>query len=206
MDQPLGIRKAQKLATRQKVLKAARELFAEIGYEDATIRVIAERAGVSIGGVFTTFASKAEVLQHVVYDWAEEGLYQELERRLPEFEGSTAERLVEVMRVIFSFDSQRPKVTLAHIGLAFDPYPAPGARPFGHNRRLLGHMRQVVIDGIARGDVAPETDVDLVVDTVAGVYAWNFRMVAQGAGEEEIMGLFAQQVEMIAKGFAAKAN
>ena len=44
MDEPVGIRKAQKLATRQKVLKAARELFAEIGYEDATIRVIADCA------------------------------------------------------------------------------------------------------------------------------------------------------------------
>ncbi|MDG2519956.1 TetR/AcrR family transcriptional regulator [Caulobacter segnis] len=206
MDQPLGIRKAQKLATRQKVLKAARELFAEIGYEDATIRVIAERAGVSIGGVFTTFASKAEVLQHVVYDWAEEGLYQELERRIPELEGSTADRLVGVMRVIFSFDSQRPKVMLAHIGLAFDPYPAPGARPFGHNQRLLGHMRQVLLDGITRGEVSPDVDVDLIVDTVAGAYAWNFRMVAHGAGEAEIMGLFARQVEMIARGFAAKAS
>ncbi|WP_269714404.1 TetR/AcrR family transcriptional regulator [Caulobacter sp. NIBR2454] len=206
MDEPVGIRKAQKLATRQKVLKAARELFAEIGYEDATIRVIAERAGVSIGGVFTTFSSKAEVLQHVVYDWAEEGLYQELDQRAPELTGSTPERLVALMRIIFSFESQRLKVMLAHIGLSFDPYPAPGARPFGHNQRLLGHMRQVLLDGVERGDVASDADIDLIVDTVAGAYAWNFRMAARGADAEQVMGLLDRQIQLIARGFAAKSN
>ena len=60
----MGVRDDQKQATREKVLEAARDLFNETGYEETTIRAIAERAGVSVGSVFTTFASKAEVLSH----------------------------------------------------------------------------------------------------------------------------------------------
>ena len=56
----MGVRNEQKAATREKVLDAARDLFNEIGYDETTIRAIAERARVSVGSVFTTFASKAE--------------------------------------------------------------------------------------------------------------------------------------------------
>ena len=37
----LGIRKAQKAATRLRVVASARELFEGVGYEETTIRMIA---------------------------------------------------------------------------------------------------------------------------------------------------------------------
>ena len=57
----MGVRDDQKAATREKVLVAARDLFNEVGYEETTIRAIAERAGVSVGSVFTTFALRTGV-------------------------------------------------------------------------------------------------------------------------------------------------
>ena len=48
----LNRRQAAKVRTRQKVLDAARSLFAERGYEPATIRDIAKVAGMSTGAVF----------------------------------------------------------------------------------------------------------------------------------------------------------
>ena len=47
-----------KVATRQRVIEAARELFDTQGYQGTTIRDIARNARVSVGSVFTTFASK----------------------------------------------------------------------------------------------------------------------------------------------------
>ncbi len=61
----LGIRQAQKQETRSRVLSAARDLFNEVGYDGATIRLVAQRAGVSVGSVFTTFSSKADILSQV---------------------------------------------------------------------------------------------------------------------------------------------
>src|SRR5690606_8304072 len=61
-----GGRSQQREATRNRVVTAARELFEQNGYEGTTIRDIASRAGVSVGSVFTTFASKGEVLGEVM--------------------------------------------------------------------------------------------------------------------------------------------
>lgn len=51
-------RQNSKAATRQKVLDAAKAMFT-LGYEAATVRSIAEEAGVSTGAVFANFEDKA---------------------------------------------------------------------------------------------------------------------------------------------------
>ena len=62
----LNRRQTAKVRTRQKVLDAARQLFAERGYEPATIRDIAKGAGMSTGAVFANFQDKAELFEAVL--------------------------------------------------------------------------------------------------------------------------------------------
>ena len=50
-----------KLRTREKIIAAARALFAERGYEGATIRDIAKAAGMSTGAVFASFTDKSDL-------------------------------------------------------------------------------------------------------------------------------------------------
>lgn len=50
---------------RQAILRAARELFANNGYDDATIAEIAQAAGVAVGTVYLYFASKHDILVDV---------------------------------------------------------------------------------------------------------------------------------------------
>ena len=54
--------------TRAKILGAAGELFAELGFEGATIRAITERAGVNVAAVNYHFRDKAELYTRVVVD------------------------------------------------------------------------------------------------------------------------------------------
>src|SRR4051812_27377475 len=63
---PIPPRQSQKEATRQRVVASAHELFDTHGYQGTTIREIARHAGVSVGSVFTTFASKGEILSEVM--------------------------------------------------------------------------------------------------------------------------------------------
>ena len=49
--------------TRARILDAALELLLERGYEKATMRAIAERAGVSVGNAYYYFKSKEELVQ-----------------------------------------------------------------------------------------------------------------------------------------------
>lgn len=54
---------ARGLATRSAIIDAALELFLEGGYEQTTMRAIAERAGVSLGNAYYYFASKEHLIQ-----------------------------------------------------------------------------------------------------------------------------------------------
>jgi AcrR family transcriptional regulator len=56
------LRERQAAATRQSILDAARELIAETGFTGATIRGIAERAGVAKETVYGAFGSKGGIL------------------------------------------------------------------------------------------------------------------------------------------------
>lgn len=61
-EKPLNKRQASKIATRAKVVEAARKLWAEPGsYELWGIRDIASSVGLSTGAVFANFASKADL-------------------------------------------------------------------------------------------------------------------------------------------------
>jgi len=60
-----GIRARQREQTQQRVLTAARQLFAQVGYERATIRAIASAANTDPGLVMRYFGSKQELFSRV---------------------------------------------------------------------------------------------------------------------------------------------
>lgn len=58
-------RQLAKAQTRAKILDAGKSLFEEVGYERATIRAIARRAGFSTGAVVHSFADKADLYRAI---------------------------------------------------------------------------------------------------------------------------------------------
>ena len=75
---PVSSRSRQKAETAAAILQAARELFAEQGYEATTTRAIAERAGVGTGTVFAHYPDKnhllGETLRHEIQQVLKETL------------------------------------------------------------------------------------------------------------------------------------
>ncbi len=61
-----GARSARREATRQRVLDAAREVFAERGVIGGTVEDICERAGFTRGAFYSNFADKEDVLEALV--------------------------------------------------------------------------------------------------------------------------------------------
>lgn len=197
----MGVRNDQKQATREKVLEAARDLFNDTGYDETTIRAIAERAGVSVGSVFTTFASKAEVLSHVM-DARLGELYAEFDRVVPFLRGSTADRLSSIFAIHYEFETRRVKLFLAHIAASYSPSQDPGVTPFGRNERLSQMLHDTLLGGVERGDVRADIDPFLVIEVLKASYAWNYRMAAcRGAPSSELSGMMDQQIAFIAQGW-----
>ncbi|MFD0628899.1 helix-turn-helix domain-containing protein [Streptomyces sanglieri] len=62
---PTARTEATRLAHRERLLDAARQLLAEGGYPAAGISALARRAGVATGSVYNHFASKQELLAAV---------------------------------------------------------------------------------------------------------------------------------------------
>jgi AcrR family transcriptional regulator len=56
-------RRPKALETQARIFEAALELFRERGYEAATMRAIAERAGVALGNAYYYFRSKEQLIQ-----------------------------------------------------------------------------------------------------------------------------------------------
>jgi AcrR family transcriptional regulator len=58
----IPLRAQHAAVTRRAILQAARELFAEQGFGNATVKGLAERAGVAVQTIYATFGSKAGVV------------------------------------------------------------------------------------------------------------------------------------------------
>jgi len=65
-----GKRERTKVANRQAILDAAREVFGELGYEAATVRDIIRRTGLASGTFYNYYRSKEEVFEALADDGA----------------------------------------------------------------------------------------------------------------------------------------
>jgi AcrR family transcriptional regulator len=199
--EPSRLRQTQKEATRGRVLAAARELFDTLGYQGTTIREIARRAGVSVGSVFTTFASKGEILSQVMQERLEP-LYAELDRVMPHLHGSTADRLRSMFSIHFSFETSRTRLFLAHLAAAYDWTLPSTAKPYGATPRLQEIIRECLEKGIAEGDVAADLDLQEVVDLLMAAYAWIYRLaITQNADAKMMTEAMDRQIGLVADGF-----
>ncbi len=195
-----SVRATQKQGTRRKVLEAARDLFNEIGYDETTIRAIAERAGVSVGSVFTTFASKSDVLSQVMDDRVE-SLFAELDRVARHLRGSIIDRVSSVFAIHYDFECRRVKLFLAHVAASFSPTLEASTIPYGRNSRFKGMLLDMLAEAAERGEVRSDADLDLVLDTLMAAYAWNYRLAAQRRADAATMtAIMERQVALIING------
>ena len=89
--------------TRLTIEDAALELFMEQGYHATSMRQIAERAGLALGGIYNHFASKDEIFEAIIVD---KHPYKRILPLVMETPGETAE---EFLRNAF-------KVTVTELG------------------------------------------------------------------------------------------
>jgi len=199
----VGVREQQKQATRAKVLDAARDLFDGEGYEETTIRAIAERAGVSVGSVFTTFASKAEILGQIMNERIEQ-LTGELEKVVPHLRGSIVDRLSALMAIHYDFQMRRPKLYLAYLSVSFHEQHARGFVRMGMSPALRAPLREIIRGGVDRGEIRPDAEVELLIDALVSLYGFNYLRVAEGAGVDELTAVMDRELKLVVEGLAPR--
>jgi AcrR family transcriptional regulator len=92
--------------TRVQIEDAAIELFMEQGYHATSMRQIAERAELALGGIYNHFASKDEIFQAIIMD---KHPYKRILPAILEAEGETTEEFLRnAVRITISELGQEP--------------------------------------------------------------------------------------------------
>jgi AcrR family transcriptional regulator len=105
----LGLRERNKIDKLHRIKKAARELFLSKGFDDATTRAIASRAGVGIGTVFIYADNKRDLLFLVANDELE-ATTDKAEVSIRD-EASCLQNLLTVFRHHYEFFGRQPKLS-----------------------------------------------------------------------------------------------
>lgn len=99
-------RTARGTRTRDRLLVAAEDLFAGLGYHDASVVKITEAAGVGLGTFYLYFPGKKEIFEEVVRD-----LNRRVRRAMSEASAGAADRFEaerEGFRAFFAFTAEHP--------------------------------------------------------------------------------------------------
>jgi len=161
--EPVGKREKTKAANRLAILAAAREVFAELGYEAATVRDIIRGTDLASGTFYNYFKSKEEVYEALADDGARR--FRPILRLARENAQSFEDYLHSAFVAYFQFIKADNSV---------EGKPIDERRP--HVLRMdtpemvavYQEVRQSLEESIARGD-APRVDADYLACACIGI-------------------------------------
>ncbi len=153
----VGEEQAAPATTRDRILAAAAEVFAQRGYEGAAVSDIARRAGFTTGAIYGRFRDKAELLLEVVRGMLESQQEAALLAASAGESGVTA-RFDELVGQFVDADqaATRALVLEAHVAARRDETVGALLREFQTSR--LHALGDLVADAQRRGEVADTLD------------------------------------------------
>jgi AcrR family transcriptional regulator len=160
-----GLRERKKRDKRARILAAARELFEERGFEEATGRQICERAGIATGTLFLYVRDKRELLL-----WVFEADAGRILSRKRSDSGSAVDRWLRVFGPFLSLYARNPGLSSCYVKeLLFTTDRPPELVQL--NRALRDAVHQVACDAQASGALRRDVDADEITQLVVGQYA-----------------------------------
>lgn len=202
----MGIRDEQKQATRERVVESARRLFEEVGYEETTIRMVAERAGVSVGSVFTTFESKVDIFNYILFEKFE-ALFGELQRIAPYLKGSARHRIASLISIAYGVECQQLSLMISHLAASHGWPVRIEVEHEKRRERLIGLFREVLDTGVAQGEVQGGADLDLFAQLLHDIYVRNYRRAYYDRlTPEQLSALTERQLEVLFEGVTPQAE
>jgi AcrR family transcriptional regulator len=154
------------LTTRERLLRAARELIEEGGYGAATVAAIADRTGVAAGTLYRHFESKEELFVQLFRTVCD----REVEAMRAAAEGMPADaahvdRLETVLATFAQRALRRPRLAWALIAEPVDPLV--DAERLAYRERYRELTAAALSAGIDAGEL-PEQDVELTAAALVG--------------------------------------
>ena len=195
-------REEQKRQTRARILEAARDLFEQHGFDDASIRAIAEEASVAAGTVMLHFEDKRDLLHSALFADLEDALEQTLET-IPDTQ--LEEQLNHVTEGMFAYYEQRPtlsRVLLRESLFAEDPWASRFTEQVG---RVHARLAELFNDAIERGELAADCDTVRLGAAYFSFYYFALISWVQGAHPDPV-GMVGRLVKQHLRGVTGEDN
>lgn len=197
---PVGSRRLQsKARTRRKVMDSARDLFIERGYETATIRDIANHAGLSTGAVFANFSDKHELFEAVLMEDCNAVL--DAMKQVASTDLSLQNKLLQMF--LQGYEHHLPQLPLMQAYMSQAWIRPLLVRNDGKESsvRMINLITEVLLKAQKDGDLIGCAEPRLVADVLWDVYLANYRRAAfDGWGVEELSSRLTGQIELVLAG------
>ena len=155
--------------TRQSILRAARSAFVAKGFHEATTHDVAREAGLSVGSIYTYFASKDElVLESILAANRDE---TDAVLRDVRAGGTTRQKMSRAIAGWYAYTIEAPGVP----AFLAEAWSAASRKPL--IRDLIARRRERVVmvasvilrEGVASGEIPPGFDVDSAARALAAM-------------------------------------
>lgn len=172
------------------IVSATSALVAEVGYAATSIGAVAARAGVGKDTVYRRWSGKAELVFEAVFTTTDDA-------PIPDTGTLTGDLAVLLESLVDEYRTPAGTAALPGLLADFAADPALKARIRTHFLAPSKDRLAVIFDRAAqRGEIAADTPVNLVLDTLAGAVFFHVALV----GESPTPQLAGQLAAMISRG------
>lgn len=197
---PSSVRERKKVDKRERIRRASRELFAEIGYDAATLRQIAKRAGIGLGTLFDYVSNKRDLVFLICNEDFDAAARDGLAAAL--YEETLCDQIVALFRPcnwFFAKDVGLSRVLLRE--LVFYSEGEHAAFYLGIRARVFKGLERLVKTAQRTGEIGSTEDPELIARhiffTASGAVRWWIAAPNPDpeAGVRELARLIAMQIQ-----------
>jgi AcrR family transcriptional regulator len=194
--QPTTRRALAKQLTRAKLIEAAREMFADRGYEAATVRDIAAAANLSTGAVFASFNDKADLFSEVIvaeYEFMHSAMVAATDETAP-----ARETLLGLLTMAYESYLAQIRLVQAALGFCWMRDLQSEQRHMQALDLVRGHLASVLQRGVDSGELSSTLDVKLTSEMLWETYLSNYRgVIFEGWGRDALRTRMASQLDVL---------
>ncbi len=149
-------RHIQREETRRIILESARELFNELGFEKASTRAIARRAGVGVGTVFSHFPDKSSLLIAALLDDLA-STQSSATKSMPKY-ANVCDRFLHLARFFYTYYAKRPDLSRTLLKELWFVKGEWGEKLTTQAYEFVFLVRNMLEQAKERKDIRPEAD------------------------------------------------
>lgn len=180
------------------IIVAAREVFAERGFNDTIMSEIAERAGVVEGSIYRYFRNKRDLMFRMAEAWFEDMIEDDAET-LVAISGTRNRLRFVIHRHLTAIHNQPDMSRLVFQHLRPDPEYRT-TRLFSLNRDYTARVVDIIKDGIRSGEVRPDIMPTLVRDAIFGSIEHRTWAFLRNEGDFDTSELADQALDLVWNG------